>query len=178
MLHASVRQLIADRYHFVHGAWPPADYPAYHVVRGSAGPRAVLGYRRAAEGPLFLEVYLDQPIEEVLAQGLGRRPDRALIVELGAHASDQSNATVRLWAEAARVLAPEAEFAVAVLTARMRSMFRRIGLAFVELAPARPERLGAGVEAWGRYYEADPVVCAGEIAVGGACLAAWCERVG
>ena len=175
MLHASVRQLIADRYHVVHGAWPPPDYPAYCIVTGPAGPRAVLGYRKAADGPLFLETYFDRPVEELLAERLGRRPDRSAIVELGAHASGQSQATVRLWAEAARILEQEAELAVAVLTAPIRAMFRRIALPLIELAPAHAERLGSSAGAWGRYYDADPIVCAGEVAAGRLCLARWCE---
>jgi hypothetical protein len=176
MLHSSVRELVAHRYSAVHGASPSIDYPAYCVVAGRAGPRATLGFRRASEGPLFLETYLDESVEAVLSDRLGRSVDRASIVEIGDHASYQPLATLQLWAAAARILAVEAEIAVAVLTAPLRRMFLRLGLPIVELAPALPGRLGAEALAWGRYYDLDPVVCAGEIETARSVLSSWIEQ--
>jgi hypothetical protein len=49
-------------------------------------------------------------------------------------------------------------------------MFRRIGLPFVVLASARPERLACRTDDWGSYYSCDPEVCAGVIADGQAAI--------
>ena len=175
MYQSAVRQLIADRYASVHDARPAIDYPSYCVIDGPEGPRAALGYRRADEGTLFLERYLDRPIELILGHQLGRPVARRNIVEIGDHASAQPQATVALWAAAAELLKDEADIAVAVVTAPLRSMFRRIGLTFHEIAPACSERLGRHAADWGDYYAADPVVCAGDITAGHARLMRWCQ---
>ena len=161
---AALISLIHDRYAAVHGATPASDYPTYLTVGAPDAPSATLGYRLAEGEALFLEVYLDRPIERLLAERLGRRVSRTRIVELGDHASQRAGATVTLWREAAAALAGQADVAVAVLTRPLRSMFARLGLDLIELAPARIEALGEAGSAWGRYYQTDPVVCAGDIA--------------
>jgi len=44
--------------------------------------------------------------------------------------------------------------------------FQRLGLKPVRLAEAEPGRLPDAGASWGRYYEAGPVVCAGDISAG------------
>jgi hypothetical protein len=173
MLTEAGRALVRRRYAAVHGAATLLDYPHYRAVGDQVAPRAVLGWRRAADRPLFLETYLDAPIEQVVGTALGRPVARASIVEIGDHASCSGPATLALWAQTARLLCDEADVGVAVLTGTLRRMFARIGLPVVELAPADPSRLPAGAGQWGRYYDADPVVCAGEIATGRLALEGW-----
>ena len=173
MLSAAGRELVRRRYAAVHGAVSRLDYPRYRAVESNGAPRAVLGWRRAAEGRLFLETYLDAPIEAAVRDAFGRPVARTEIVEIGDHASCSGLATTSLWLETARLLSHEAEIGVAVLTAPLRRMFARIGLPLVELAPADPARLGGTADAWGRYYDADPIVCAGEIAAGRAVFDGW-----
>lgn len=161
---AALIALIHDRYAAVHGAIPASDYPTYLTVGAPDLPQAALGYRMANAGALFLEGYLDRPIEVVLTERLRRPVPRARIVEVGDHASQRPGATVSLWREAAAALAVQADVAVAVLTRPLRSMFARLGLELIELAPARIEALGTAGSTWGRYYQTDPAVCAGDIA--------------
>lgn len=163
MPNAAVRQLIVDRYAAVHGAAPPAEYPDYLTVKGPDGPYATLGYRRAGSSRLFLEQYLDSPIEQVLSERLGRPIARETVVELGDHASRRPAATVTLWLRTADALCGRADFAVAVLTAPLRAMLRRLDLTLLELAPATASRLGDHAANWGRYYATDPVLCAGHV---------------
>lgn len=163
---AAVRQLIERRYAIVHGAVPAAEYPHFCVVDpgGVAGPSAALGFRVASTDRLFLEDYLDDPIELVVSAEFGRVIDRGRIVEIGAHASDRSRATIALWARTARHLDGLADVAVAVLTAPLRSMFARLGISIHEICDADPRRLPDGGEGWGQYYDQSPRVCAGLIA--------------
>jgi len=163
---AAVRQLIERRYAIAHGAVPAANFPHFCVVDpgGATGPTAALGYRFAANGRLFLEDYLDDPIEAVVSAEFGSAIDRSRIVEIGAHASDRSRATVALWARTARHLDGLADVAVAVLTAPLRSMLKRLGISVHELCEADPARLPDGGTGWGKYYDQTPRVCAGLIA--------------
>lgn len=164
MPQTAVHALIRDRYRTAHGAEPAADYPAYVSIGSPDAPLAVLGYRLAGPQPLFLEAYLSAPIEQLLTARLGRPVPRARVVELGDHASARPAATVALWREAAAALDGQADVAVAVLTAPLRAMFARLGMPLIMLAPARAEALGAAGAEWGRYYQSDPMVCAGDIA--------------
>lgn len=170
----ALTSLIHDRYAAVHGAVPAGDYPAYLTIGVPEAPQAALGFRRADAGPLFLEAYLDEPVEAVLTARLDRQVTRMQVVELGDHASHRAAATVTLWRESAAVLKGQADIAVAVLTRPLRAMFARLGLPLIELGPARIEALGKAGAGWGRYYQTDPVVCAGDIA---ACRARL-ERAG
>ena len=159
------RLLVQDRYRAVHGAEPAVDYPAYLTIGSPEAPHAVLGYRNGDSGPLFLEAYLGEPVEAALTRTLGRPVPRGRIVELGDHASHRPGATLALWREAATALEGQADIAVAVLTRPLRAMFAKLSLDLSVLAPACREALGDAGAKWGRYYDADPLVCAGEIAV-------------
>lgn len=167
----SARTLIERRYADVHGASPNLNYPAFslHGCNGVVG--AALGFRRADRGALFLEAYLDAPVETYVTAAFGQSVARCDIVEIGSMAADTAQAMIGLWARAANDLGDQAEIAVAVLTAPLRSMFRRLGLTLHELLPAQADRLGAAAGQWGRYYELDPIVCAGRIVEGQARLA-------
>ena len=146
------------------------------VLARSGRIGATCGYRRASTGPLFLEHYLDRPIEEALGEIYGRPVERSEVVEIGNLAANTSPAMVALWAKAANDLGVETEIAVAVLTAPLRAMFLRLGIPIEEIAPASPARLGETAARWGRYYALDPIVCAGRIADGQAKLARFARR--
>ena len=48
-------------------------------------------------------------------------------------------------------------------TRELISIFNRLGLPLLALAPADPARLGEAASTWGRYYDTQPVVVAGRI---------------
>lgn len=167
--------LIGRRYMDVFGARPAPSFRDY-LAHGSGGTGAMLGYRRADEAGLFLEAYLDCPVEACLEAALGRRIERSDVVEIGNFAADNAMAMIELWGAAANDLAGGSEIAVATLTAPLRRIFARIGVPLIVLAPARPERLGAAAAEWGRYYQTDPQVCAGIIREGQGAIAAFMAR--
>lgn len=151
------------------------DYGHWHVVHAPAAqPLAALAIRRAADETLFLETYLDVPIEAAVSQAFGNPVARSAIVEIGCLAATPTPAMLKLWGKAAISLSEGHSVAVATLTLPLRKMFRRVGLPFVELAKADPALLrGAACDDWGRYYDAEPLVCAGNIAAGSAALQAF-----
>jgi hypothetical protein len=165
-MRAAVKELIERRYAAVHGAVPASDYPHFCVIGGSVGedPKAALGFRLASEERLFLEDYLDVPVEVAVSRALDRLVCRSVIVEIGAHASERNRATIDLWAHTARHLHAVADVAVAVLTAPLRSMFARLSIDIVEICDADPALLRCRDQDWGSYYDLDPKVCAGWIA--------------
>lgn len=171
----AVRAFVADRFADQHGATPCMDYGDWHVVTtASDQPMAALAIRRAAEEPLFLETYLGKPVEAVVSAAFGRAIPRDAIVEIGCLAATPTAAMLRLWSEAAICLAQDHQIAVATLTLPLRKMFARVGLPFIELGLADLQNLHpAARDRWGRYYETQPVVCAGDIAAGSTALRAF-----
>jgi hypothetical protein len=137
---------------------------------------AALGFERAGPDPLFLERYLDAPVETLVSVALGRGIARERIVEIGNFASGNAMAMVALWGIVVNDLAGSSEVACATLTAPLRAMFARIGVPIVALAPARAERAGTDVGRWGTYYRLDPQVCCGEIAAGQRAISRFLAR--
>lgn len=166
--------LVRRKFLSIHGALPNPCFSNMLDVSHGDVPKAVLGYRRAGEERLFLERYLDEPVEHCLSRALGRTVARTVVIEIGSLAADNAFAMVSLWAMAANDLGGECEIAVATLTAPLRRMFKRMGVPLHVLAPAIIEQV-ADPDTWGRYFDSDPMVCAGVIAEGqraiGTCLA-------
>lgn len=123
---------------------------------------AAAGCRSAAQGPLFLEQYLDAPIEARIRQLAGQPTARSSIVELGQLAASRPGAGVALMLRLAHHLSSRGyAWVVFTATAELRGIFVRLGLPLFALAEAAPERLGDQAATWGRYYEHRPlVVCA------------------
>ena len=167
------RAFVDEQYSIAFGTRTVAAFAEYLLVPGAIVGRAVLGYRRAGTDALFLERYLDQPIERAVSKALGRSVDRQAIVEIGNLAADGAWPMVELWGAAANDLAGSSEIAVATLTLQLRRMLGRIGVPLRMLCPARPRSLGAAAADWGSYYLHDPWVCAGSIAEGQRAIAAF-----
>lgn len=141
-------------------------YPTLISVQDRHGViHAAAGFRYAAEAPLFLERYLDQPVEEAAALRLGEPLRRQGVVEIGNLASDSPGASLFLFLALAGHLARQGcTHAVATATRQLRRSFARVGFATQVLTRAEPERLGEAAADWGGYYARDPEVLVGAIA--------------
>lgn len=125
---------------------------------------AACGWRPAASEKLFLECYLEQPIEHAMT-GLAQQPVRRdEIVEVGNLAADKPGGTIQV------VLALTAhldrlgyKWLTFTATRELIAILNRLGLPALALAPADPQRLGEAAAAWGSYYSQQPVVVAGRI---------------
>jgi len=136
---------------------------ASRSVDGRTG--AAAGYRSAVE-PLFLERYLPQPIEQVLAAAVGHPVAREEIVEVGQFASQCAGEGRRLMVELARHLVDSGfRWAAITATAELRRLFRHQGLSALPLAPAQRRCVGDEAPLWGSYYRHAPKVLAGDLLV-------------
>ncbi|MDX1375083.1 MAG: thermostable hemolysin [Burkholderiales bacterium] len=165
---AAFEQFIADRYARAYGARLTQFLPQLLGVRdGIGGWRAAAGYAPAHADALFLEQYLDQGIEQVLAAALGRPVARSGIVEVGNLAAASAGMARVLVPQLARHLHRLGYRWVAFTATRaLRNAFARLGLRPLPLAAADPTRLPDAGASWGSYYAQDPMVMAGRIALG------------
>lgn len=161
-LRTRCEQFIGARFEHAHGARISHFSPYLLGVRDALDRwRAAAGYTPAEGRRLFLEQYLDAPVEHLLARyGV----EREAIVEVGNLAAASAGMGRTLIPLLARHLDRLGyEWVVFTATRELRNAFARMGLAPLELAPADPARLTDGGARWGTYYDSDPVVVAGRI---------------
>jgi hypothetical protein len=140
---------------------------------------AAFGLREAATSRLFMECYLDQPVEQRIAALAGRPVARDGIVEVGNLAARPGGARSMIAVLTAHLYESGFEWVTFTGVATLRSAFHRLGLQPMELARATPDRLTAAERAaWGRYFEGRPVVMAGNVSQGYHALARAQEKSG
>ena len=155
-----IRRVFEARY----GASLTSFAPVLVSLSDDTGIVAAAGYRRADGGALFLERYLDAPVDALLAQQSAVAPARADIVEVGHLAATKAGEGRRLIAQLGPHLAAQGfQWVVSTLTEELRQLFLRIGVAPLALGQADPRALGDDAAAWGRYYAHRPVVLAGHL---------------
>lgn len=140
-------------------------YPTLMSLQDRGGQiHAAVGFRTARASPLFLEQYLDAPVEVALSARFAD-VSRNQVAEIGNLASDSPGASLFLFLALARHLdGLGCAYAVATATRQLRRGFARVGFETVTLTAAHPERLGEQADDWGGYYDRDPEVMAGPIA--------------
>lgn len=164
----AVQALIRESFAREHQARVRQFMPHLLALRDEGGQLlGAVGYRLAAQAPLFLERYLDAPIEQVLAARLHREVARSQIVEVGNLATARPGQARRLIAAMTAMLAAQdLRWVAFTATQQLSNSFRRMSLATHALASADPARLGDERADWGTYYDGAPQVLAGEIAEG------------
>lgn len=164
-----LERFIAGRFAAAFDARVGIDYPLLAGLFGADGQvLAATGVRFAEAAPLFLEQYLDAPVQTALERTFGQPIARTDVVEIGSFASDDPAWSLALFGMLPAWLSGACfrRFAVATLRPELAKTLGRSGFALQTLAPADPERLAGDPTSWGRYYAGRPQVYAGRIAAG------------
>jgi len=171
-----LEQFIHRVYSDTYGANISKYLPDLFGIRSNKGHLlAAVGMRSADSDRLFLETYLDSPIEAAISDNLTNcvgPVDRADVVELG-NLSAIHPGSARLIIIAMTALLAIAGYQWVTFTAlpSLYNSFSRLGLNPFLLAPASKNSLSINEQAeWGRYYDYKPMVYAGRIADGYDCL--------
>jgi hypothetical protein len=146
-----------------HDATVTSFMPTLLSFRDRAGDlRGVVGLRGAAPQPLYLEQYLEQPVEAAIASATGQPVRREQIVEVGNLAGANCRAAMRMVALLpGYLLSRDYRWIVFTATSTVRGILDGFGAPLVELARADGARVAGSPDRWGRYYEKDPRVLAG-----------------
>lgn len=159
---------IQERFKAVHGAEIQHFMPElFGLSDGNGSLCAVVGVRPAISGPLFLEHYLDTPIERQIEAAAGRAVDRRGIVEVGnLAASTLGSARLSIITITWLLAMGGFEWVAFTGNAGLVNSFTRLGLRPVTLCAADPLRLGEDRHTWGSYYQTQPNVHVGDIRSG------------
>lgn len=167
-LRASFEHFVAERFARAYGARLTHFLPHLVGIRDAQSRwLACAGYGGAGTGPLFLEQYLDAPIEAALGARVLPPVAREQVVEVGnlaAISAGMARAMIPLLARHLHRLGYR--WVTFTATREVRNAFRRLGLAPIVLAGADAGRLPDRGASWGTYYEREPLVMAGRIALG------------
>jgi hypothetical protein len=123
---------------------------------------AACGLRNAAGGAMFLEHYLEHPVETVLGRRTGTSIKRQTLVEIGnLSISRPGYARHLVYWLTLHLHDIGMQWAVFSAVPALRNNFQRLGIPLITMAPANPDMLPEGSSAsWGSYYEQKPQVTA------------------
>lgn len=146
-----------------HDAEVSTFMPTLLAFRDGAGSlRGVIGLRSAADAPLYLENYLDRPVEQAIVAAGYHPVERDEVVEVGNLAAGSCLAAVRMVAQMPRQLMNRGySWIVFTATSTVHEILLGFGAPLVELGRADPGRVARQGDRWGRYYDNDPRVYAG-----------------
>lgn len=158
-----VERFIAAVFHQVYGATITHFMPELVALRDQHGILvAAFGLRHATDEHLFLEQYIDEPIEVLMRRQLGRAVTRQDITCIGNLAvANPRNAGVLI----AHIIQHSLEIGIAwgVATAHhsLQNGLIKAGRDITPLATAHPDRLAPEEAArWGSYYRHTPQIVA------------------
>jgi len=161
---SEVEDFVRECYRERHQADIREFMPAFLTLRTNAKLVGVLGFRPADQARLFLEAYLDEPIEKTLGQRIGIEPQRSTLVEVGnLVSSTPGGARWLISSSTALFMGMGLRWAVLTATPGLLNSFRKLGIAFVPLAPAAKERIDDADKYWGSYYDEQPFVVVSDI---------------
>ncbi|MDN4061259.1 thermostable hemolysin [Massilia sp. YIM B02769] len=149
---------------------------------GSRGPDgnwiAALGFSLAGAHPLFLEHYLDAPVEAEIGARLGHPVAREGVVEVGNLAALHPGAARALIVGTTTMLHELGlSYVTFTATTSLFNSFGRLQLRPQVLALADPARLSFDGGQWGTYYDTHPQVMFGDIQYGYSKLARLAARL-
>lgn len=160
---AEIEKFISDVFFQAYGAKIRRFKPCLMSLRDSDDKLvAACGFRSAALEPLFLENYLDQPIEKALSECTGLPVKRSDIVEVGNFSvSEPGMARYLIAAIFAQLHATSKQWAVFTAVPMVRNAFIKMDLCPLIICDADKNRLPHDEQAeWGSYYEQKPMVMA------------------
>ncbi len=159
-----LEQAIARKFHSAFGAQISQFLPNLLRLKISGELGAVAGVRTARSDTLFLEQYIDRPVQQIVAQAYATPVDRDQVVEIGNLAANLHGSSYVLFAVLATVL-NQAGFRWVTCTAtpRVEAMLTRMQFSYRTICSADAARLDDGSADWGQYYESRPSVIVGDL---------------
>lgn len=163
---AGVEQYIAQKFAQAYGASVTEFMPVLLSLNCGHRLSAAVGLRAAQQTGLFLEQYLDCPIEQLIGQACERPVSRAGVVEIGNLVATYRGASQLLFILLSLILAQAGfQWVAFTATAQVQKNIGRLGIRTHYLADADPRQLSPEKrQAWGSYYDSRPRVIVAEMA--------------
>mgnify|MGYP000229918463 CR=1 FL=1 len=158
---AETESYIAEKFYRCYGAQLENFMPELLALRCNSDISAAVGFRNAKNNDLFLERYLDTPVDKQLSKILGYRLQRNHITEIGNLVSTWKGSSQLLFIALTELMVRRGcQWTIFTATPEVSKLLSRLGLEQIVLCSADGQRLGADLDRWGSYYETMPKVTA------------------
>jgi len=155
---------IADGFFRRYGARVQHFLPHFLMLEEAGETCGVVGVQAAQHNVLFLEQYLNNPVEQEISAGFARPIDRSKIVEIGNLVAGRSGSSYLMFAVLTALLYRSGfHWMIFTATEQVERIIQRMGFTPISLSQADPARLKDGGAQWGTYYETCPKVQAGHL---------------
>ena len=152
---------IAERYEQAHKASISKFMPILLEMTKEGESQVALGLRPGHYRPMFLEQYLDSPIEQQIAKLTKQPIDRCSLIEVGNLVVSHRRAGLLLFVILGKLVAEAGfEWLIFTVTGEVERLMRSLGFDPQYLVAADPTRVKGGTENWGFYYDNNPRVMA------------------
>lgn len=159
-----VESYIRNKFRRSYNAQVDTFMPQLLTVSCNGSYSAAVGIRNAAGGPLYLENYLEERIESVLARRLGVDVRRERLVEIGNLVSTWRGSSQLLFLFLTLLLRRiGCEWVAFTATGEVERLLQKMQFKAHTLCEARREQVGGDAGKWGSYYETRPHVMAGYV---------------
>ncbi|RLB64174.1 MAG: hypothetical protein DRH08_10030 [Deltaproteobacteria bacterium] len=161
----ALKTYIEQQFSNTYGATITEFLPLLSSMECNGNISAVAGIRPAQKTELFVERYLDAPIEVILSQLNQTSIDRSSIVEIGNLSATHRGATLLFFVvQIAMLHEAGIKWDVFAATHQVGTIMSKLNFISLELGPADPARLGDDASNWGSYYDTQPTILATNIA--------------
>ena len=159
-----VEEYIRQRFAGSHDACVNHFLPHLVSLGNGERPCAAVGMADASRGPLFAEIYLAAPIEQLVSSACGEVVARGEILEIGNLVASWKGSSLLLFVFLGELIDRLGyRFVTFTATREVDRLLARLGYAPVVLADATPARLPDAGASWGRYYTHSPRVMFGVV---------------
>lgn len=161
---ADLERAVANEFSRQYGARIEHFLPLLLSLDLTGVPGAIAGLRCAGNSRLFLEQYLDVPVEQAVSRCFRQPVDRCQVIEIGNLVSTAPGAGSMLFTALPLLLELAGiRWVACTATPQVRAMLTKLGFPIRTICEAQPEVLGADADTWGSYYDARPTVIAGDV---------------
>jgi len=161
----NVEQFITHHFYKSHKAEVDTFLPYVLTSRTTKNITSTVGFRMGSGSEdFFLEQYLNNSLETMLGDLLGKSIVRSKLAEIGNLTSSYPGSSQMLFVLIVTVLHQAGfEWALFTVTPQVQKMVDDLGIVSHEICEANPDSLDDGGESWGSYYKNRPKVIAGNL---------------
>jgi hypothetical protein len=154
---------VAHRYSEAFDAQLEQFMPLFLALVSKGEIKSLCGFRDAGQEPLFLEQYLDSPIEMYCETLLGHAIKRSELIEFGQLASfSKGFSPLHFYLIARHLVDSGYKWCVCTVTDPLYALFKRLGLSPMDIGMAEASRISTASQ-WGKYYQHQPRIVAGNL---------------
>jgi len=163
----AVEAYIAQHFEREYGAQIFSFLPMLITMQCKTKYSSAMGIRSATQSTLFLEQYLNKPIEVMINHISKKSFHRHEIVEIGNLVATQRGASHLMFIlVAAALIRTNVKWMVFTATPQVTKILARLKFKTITLCEADQSKLQAqetSTKQWGKYYKSRPIVLAGDL---------------